>query len=110
MKTFSAITSKFEKLLRFLPGGIRKPIEREWTFLKELFLERRAPRIVVVGPDAEAFVSSVLFSHPEDLKLGLVTRTGTRASSRTSDLGTPSVGVEAFNWPSPIKTAVLPEA
>ncbi|MEI6349536.1 MAG: hypothetical protein WCP06_00345 [Verrucomicrobiota bacterium] len=70
MKTFSAITSKFEKLLRFLPGGIRKPIEREWTFLKELFLERRAPRIVVVGPDAEAFVSSVLFSHPEDLKLG----------------------------------------
>ena len=65
----STIASKFDKLLRLLPGGIRKPVEREWHSLKELFIERRAPRLVVVGPDAEAFISSVLFAHPEDLKL-----------------------------------------
>ena len=49
MKTLTQFASGFEKLLARLPGPIRKPVEREWRPLQELFLHRRAPRLLVVA-------------------------------------------------------------
>ena len=55
MKTLTQIASGFEKLLARLPGPIRKPVEREWRPLQELFLHRRAARLLVIGaPPATA--------------------------------------------------------
>ena len=53
MKTLSYLVGKFEKLLEHLPGAIRKPVEREWRPLKELFLQRRPAWIMVVGSKPE---------------------------------------------------------
>jgi len=60
MNKLLQFANKFEKLLNRLPGPIQKPIEKEWRPLKELFLQRRAPRIVVVGQDAETFTHAFL--------------------------------------------------
>ena len=49
MKTIAKIAGGFEKLLARLPGAIRKPVEREWRPLQELFLHRRAARLLVIG-------------------------------------------------------------
>jgi len=49
MLTLSQITGGFEKLLSRLPGPIRKPVEREWRPSHELFLKRRAPRLLIIG-------------------------------------------------------------
>ena len=49
MKTLAQISSGFEKLLSRLPGPIRKPVEREWRPLQELFLHKRAPRLLVIA-------------------------------------------------------------
>ena len=62
MKALTALASKFEKLLARLPGTIRKPVEREWRPLKELFIQGRAPRILIMGEGANAFVPEVLCS------------------------------------------------
>jgi len=41
-------------LLARLPGPIRKPVEREWRPIQELFLSRRAPRLLVIGESRTA--------------------------------------------------------
>lgn len=47
--TLMQLASGFEKLLSRLPGPIRKPVEREWRPIQELFLRRRAARLLVIG-------------------------------------------------------------
>ncbi len=64
MKTLAQFADKFEKLLDRLPGPIRTPVEREWRPLRELFIHRRAPRILVIGDGAEAFIRGILCSNP----------------------------------------------
>ena len=62
MKTLTQIASGFEKLLARLPGAIRKPVEREWRPLQELFLHKRPARLLVLGEPgvaADAWVQSV---------------------------------------------------
>ena len=49
MKTLTQLASGFEKLLSRLPGPIRKPVEREWRPLQELFLHRRPARLLVIA-------------------------------------------------------------
>ena len=56
MNTLSQIVDKFEKLLERLPGAIQKPVEREWRPIKELFLLKRPPRVVLIGTKPEAFL------------------------------------------------------
>ncbi len=46
---------RFEKLLARLPGAIRTPVEAEWRPLRELFLQRRPARLLILGPEAAAF-------------------------------------------------------
>ncbi len=60
MMTLSQMADRFEKLLGRLPGPIRTPVEREWQPLKELFLHRRAPRLLLVGSDAEVVLRQLL--------------------------------------------------
>src|ERR1044071_10443218 len=43
------VIAKVEALLGKLPEKIRKPVLRELTPLKELFLQKRAPRLLFVG-------------------------------------------------------------
>jgi uncharacterized protein (DUF697 family) len=59
MNKFVQLAEKFEKLLSKLPGAIQKPIQKEWRPLKELFIQRRPPRLLVVGQDAEAFIRTL---------------------------------------------------
>jgi len=54
MITLTQLAGGFEKLLARLPGPIRKPVEREWRPLQELFLRRRAPRLLVIGEPGAA--------------------------------------------------------
>lgn len=49
----------FEKLLVRLPGPIRKPVEREWRPLQELFLRRRAARLLVIAESEAAAADAV---------------------------------------------------
>jgi hypothetical protein len=60
MMTLSQMADRFEKLLGRLPGPIRTPVEREWQPLKELFLKRRAPRLMLVGSRAETVLQEML--------------------------------------------------
>jgi len=60
MSKLLQFANKFEKLLNKLPGALQRPIEKEWRPLKELFLQHRPPRIVIVGQDAEVFARSFL--------------------------------------------------
>ncbi len=53
------MADRIEGLLRRLPGPIRKPVEREWRPLRELFLSRRAPRLLLLGSEAEAFAGEL---------------------------------------------------
>jgi len=66
MMTLFQMAERFEKLLDRLPGPIRTPVEREWQPLKELFLSRRAPRLVLLGEGAEAFAAQLLPQHAPD--------------------------------------------
>ena len=59
MKTISGLAGKFEKLLERLPGAIQKPVQREWRPLKELFIQKRAPRVLLIGFTSEAFFRSL---------------------------------------------------
>ena len=60
MKTLAQLASGFEKLITRLPGPIRKPVEREWRPLQELFLHRRAPRLLVIEePGGEDWVRAL---------------------------------------------------
>lgn len=56
LKFYNRVTSVVEKL----PGGIQKPILAELEPIRELFIEQRPPRIVLVGsastPTAPAFL------------------------------------------------------
>ncbi len=65
MNTLSRLAGRFEKLLGKLPSPIRTPVEREWHPLKELFLERRPARLLLVGEDAEAYLRSLM---PSDVR------------------------------------------
>lgn len=60
MNTLSRFAGRFEKLLSKLPSPIRTPVEREWHPLKELFVERRPARLLLIGEDAEAYLRSLL--------------------------------------------------
>ena len=57
---------KLERLIDKLPEGIQKPIRRELTPMKELFLQQRPPRIALAGdPGADAAaLFSALFNGP----------------------------------------------
>jgi len=62
MKTLTQLAGGFEKLLSRLPGPIRKPVEREWRPLQELFLQRRAARLLVIkepGAAAEDWIRTI---------------------------------------------------
>ena len=66
MKTLAQFASGFEKLLSRLPGPIRKPVEREWRPLQELFLHRRAARLLVVaepGAAGEGWIQALFQMH-----------------------------------------------
>lgn len=57
MNTLSQIADKFEKLLERLPGAIRNPVEREWSPIRALFLNKRPARIAIVGGNPGAFLA-----------------------------------------------------
>jgi len=62
MKTLTQLAGGFEKLLARLPGPIRKPVEREWRPLRELFLHRRPARLLVIaepGGEGEEWVRAL---------------------------------------------------
>ena len=44
-----AVYNRFTGLVEKLPGGLQKPILRELTPIRELFLEQRPPRVLIVG-------------------------------------------------------------
>ena len=54
MLSLTQLAGGFEKLLARLPGSIRKPVEQEWRPIQELFLRRRAARILVLGEPSAA--------------------------------------------------------
>src|SRR2546428_1641643 len=66
---FLHITERLEGFLGKLPGTIQKPILRELTPLKELFLQQRPPRFVLVGssrlPLQEILPALFAFALPE---------------------------------------------
>ncbi|MDP9254932.1 MAG: hypothetical protein M3O66_08360 [Verrucomicrobiota bacterium] len=66
---FLHIVEKLEGFLGKLPGTIQKPILRELTPLKELFLQQRPPRFVLVGssrlPLQEILPALFAFALPE---------------------------------------------
>ncbi|MCX6966597.1 MAG: hypothetical protein NTZ46_02260 [Verrucomicrobia bacterium] len=49
MKALTQFAGLFEKMLARMPAAIRKPVEREWRPLQELFLRRRAPKLLVIS-------------------------------------------------------------
>ena len=55
MITLSDLAGKFDRLLERLPGTIRKFVDREWVPLKELIVQRRPARILIVGSRPETF-------------------------------------------------------
>jgi uncharacterized protein (DUF697 family) len=59
MITLLQLGGRFEKLLARLPRTIRTPVESEWRPLKELFIDKRAPRLVVAGAEPEAFLRAL---------------------------------------------------
>lgn len=56
LKLYERLTSLVEKL----PGGVQKPILRELVPLRELFLEERPARLLVVGGAAQTSVPALL--------------------------------------------------
>ena len=56
LKLYERLTSLVEKL----PGGVQKPILHELVPLRELFLEQRPARVLVVGGAASTSVPAVL--------------------------------------------------
>ena len=51
------IYDRLSALIEKLPGGLQKPILRELTPIRELFLEQRAPRILLTGGSAQSVPS-----------------------------------------------------
>ena len=64
MITIPQLSDRFEKLLTRLPGAIRKPVENEWRPLKELFIDKRAPRLIVTGSAPDSFIQTVFRVEP----------------------------------------------
>ncbi len=60
MSTLSELAEKFESLLERLPSAIRGPVQREWQPLSELFIKRRAPRLLIVGRKGDLFLRTTL--------------------------------------------------
>jgi uncharacterized protein (DUF697 family) len=56
LKLYERLTSLVEKL----PGGLQKPILRELVPLRELFLDQRPPRILLVGGAAQTSAPALL--------------------------------------------------
>ena len=54
-----SIYNRFTSLAEKLPGGLQKPILREMTPIRELFLEQRPPRILLAG-SARSSVPQIL--------------------------------------------------
>ena len=74
MKTLSHLAGGFEKLLARLPGPIRKPVEREWRPIQEIFVRRRAPRLLVIqkpGAAAEDWVRAIFQMDQGESELGV---------------------------------------
>ena len=72
MKTLSHLAGGFEKLLGRLPGPIRKPVEREWRPLQEIFVRRRAARLLVIQkPAAEDWVRAIFQMDQGESELGV---------------------------------------
>ena len=73
MSRWMQIATGFEKLLARLPGPIRKPVEREWRPIEELFLRRRPPRLLVIGEPGiavEAWVRTVFAMAGDKIQAG----------------------------------------
>lgn len=73
MLTLTQLARGLEKGLARLPGPIRKPVEREWRPIAELFLQRRPPRLLVIGePGAstELWIRTVFQMAPEAFEAG----------------------------------------
>ncbi|HWL52993.1 MAG TPA: hypothetical protein VNQ90_11195 [Chthoniobacteraceae bacterium] len=61
MNKTSSVFDHFDKFADRIPSPIRKPLEKEWRPLRDLFLKRRAARLVVVGRSAERFAREHFF-------------------------------------------------
>lgn len=73
MLTLTQLARGLEKGLARLPGPIRGPVEREWRPLRELFLQRRPARILILGePGAgtELWARTVFQMQPGDIEAG----------------------------------------
>ncbi len=62
MKHHASVFDHFEKLVSRVPAAIRGPLEKEWRPLRDLFLKRRAARLIVIGEEAEAFTRSTILA------------------------------------------------
>lgn len=51
------IYDRLSALIEKLPGGLQKPILRELTPIRELFLEQRAPRVLLTGGSTQSVPS-----------------------------------------------------
>lgn len=56
-RTLLALYDRLTGFIEKLPGGLQKPILRELTPIRELFLEQRSPRILLVGGTLESVPS-----------------------------------------------------
>lgn len=64
MNKTSSVFDHFDKFADRIPSPIRKPLEKEWRPLRDLFLKRRPARLVVVGHSAERFAREHFFGAP----------------------------------------------
>ena len=48
-ETLLSLYDRFSRLVEKLPGGLQKPILRELGPIREVFLEQRAPRFLLLG-------------------------------------------------------------
>lgn len=73
MLTLTQLVKSLEKGLTRLPGPIRRPVEREWTPIRELFLQHRPPRLLIVGEpgaETELWVRAIFQMAPEAFEAG----------------------------------------
>ena len=51
-ETLLKLYDRLTRLIEKLPGGLQKPILRELVPIREIFLEQRPPRLMLIGPSA----------------------------------------------------------
>jgi len=66
-ETLLAYYERLTALVEKLPGGLQKPILNELVPIRQLFLEQRPPRLLLIGdprPSTHDFLLSVISHHP----------------------------------------------